>query len=88
MSGRLFLARGTRDLARGHETSLEDAQSGVFFRWSIFADLCSVVYFRSSQLITTGGWACAGLDPGVFIGFSRLSGRWEQVPKKYQKRPY
>jgi hypothetical protein len=23
----------------------------------------------------------------VFVGFLRLSGRWEQVPKKYQKRP-
>ena len=37
--------------------------------------------------ITTGVWACAGLDRGVFLGFSRLRGRWEEVPKKYQKRP-
>ena len=58
-----------------------------FFRWLIFAGLCSVVYFRSSQLITTGGCAGAGLHLRGFFGFPRLGGRWEVIPKKYQNRP-
>ena len=86
VSGRLFLARGTRDLARGHETSLEDALSGVFFslvnfRRFVLGGLFSIVSVNYDGRLGVCGTRSRGFY-WFFAAKREVGASTNEVPKK------